>query len=90
MPHTLKLFKSPVPFFYVPKLIGETTIDNLNYWYIDYGFGTDSQEFKNLVNGQPFEFIDNAFGHHFVMKKESTGWTGNNFQFKTHNQILEY
>ena len=88
--NALKLFKSPVPFFYIPKLIGETTIDNLNYWYIDYGFGTDSQEFKNLVNGQPFEFIDNAFGHHFVMKKESTGWTGNNFQFKTHNQILEH
>ena len=87
--NALKLFKTPVPFFYIPKEIGECTIDSNNYWYIDYGFSPTSQEFQSLVNDQPFEFIDNAFGNHFTMKKESTGWTGNNFSLVcNHTSII--
>ena len=76
--NTFKLYRSPVPFFYVPKVFGEVTIDEKHYWYIDWDCDKDSEMFQTLVDGQPFEFHDNAFGTKFIMKKTADGWTGSN------------
>ena len=76
--NALKLYHTPIPFFYTPKNFGETTIDGIDYWFISWGYSTDSEEFKALVDGQPFEFNDKAFGHKFALKKSGDKWTGNN------------
>ena len=76
--NALQLFRTPVPFIYTPREFGEETIDGHDYWFIDWGFDSNSDEFKQLVDGQPFEFHDNAFGHRFILSKSGTKWSGNN------------
>ena len=42
--NALKLYHTPIPFFYTPKKFGEVTIEERNYWFIDWGFSTDSED----------------------------------------------
>ena len=83
--NVLKLHKTPVPFMYLPKDWGETTINDIDYWYMNFGYSPNSQEFQNLCDGQPFEFTDNAFGTNFNFKKSGNKWIGNNFCMRSNS-----
>ena len=83
--NVLKLHKTPVPFMYLPKDWGETTINDIDYWYMNFGYSPNSQEFQNLCDGQPFEFTDTAFGTNFNFKKSGNKWIGNNFCMRSNS-----
>ena len=70
-----KLYRSPLPDFYEFKSIGEEN----GLYYADWGFIPGSEEFNNLIDGQVFEFRDDAFGTTYKLTKESDKWVGNNF-----------
>ncbi|KAK8857441.1 hypothetical protein M9Y10_015846 [Tritrichomonas musculus] len=70
-----KLYRSPLPDFYTIKSIGEEN----GLYYADWGFIPGSDEFNSLIDGQVFEFRDDAFGTTYKLTKESDKWVGNNY-----------
>ena len=54
-------YPSLIPIIFKPVSINETTIDDVAYWYIDWGFSIDSEQFDSLANDQLFKFIQ----HHY-------------------------
>ena len=87
--NAMTLYDSAIPIIYRPRDFGEITIDDVDYWFIDWGFSPefspDSEEFDKLSYNQPFELKDNAFLNSYELKKAvsnamgSDSWTGNNF-----------
>ena len=74
-----KLYRSPLPDFYEMKSYGITN-DN-EYYYADYGYIPGTPEFEALIDGQVFEFHDEAFGTDYKMTKKGNEWVGNNVSF---------
>ena len=92
--NVIPLYRSPIPYLYKIVDIGQTSIDEpyqIEYetetqyfhhdlWYIDFGYHEDSEEFAALIDGQPFEFTDGAFGNHYSLVKRDGKWQGDNYK----------
>ena len=74
-----KLYRSPLPDFYEMKSYGVT--DKNDFYYADYGYLPGSPEFEALIDGQTFEFHDEAFGTDYKMTKQGNEWVGNNVSY---------
>ncbi|KAK8881857.1 hypothetical protein M9Y10_044493 [Tritrichomonas musculus] len=74
-----KLYRSPLPDFYEMKSYGIT--DDKQFYYADYGYLPGSPEFEALIDGQTFEFHDEAFGTDYKMTKQGNEWIGNNVSY---------
>ena len=74
-----KLYRSPLPDFYEMKSYGITS--NKDYYFADYGYIPGSPEFVALIDGQTFEFHDEAFGTDYKMTKSGDKWIGNNVSY---------
>ena len=74
-----KLYRSPLPDFYEMKSYGIT--DDKEFYYADYGYLPGSPEFNALIDGQTFEFHDEAFGTDYKMTKQGNEWIGDNVSY---------
>lgn len=91
------LHKSPLIFIYEPKDFGEEIINDIKYWYIDFGYDIESDEFKALPVDQPFEFIDKkVFGLHYCLTKKlgytyedesHYSWQGKNIYYHSKEDV---
>lgn len=73
--NALSLYETPIPVFFRPINYGETD----TYWWMTWGYNSDSEEFNKLLEGQPFIFTETSFGHNYTLYKNGNTWTGNNF-----------
>ena len=74
-----KLYRSPLPDFYEMKSFGVIDDKSNPLYYADWGYVPGTPEFDSLIEGQTFEFHDEAFGTDYKMTKVGNEWVGNNY-----------
>lgn len=72
--NALTLRETPVPKFQRPVNYGEDDTT----WWMSWGYNKDSEEFAELLEGQPFIFEDRIFGLSYKLYKSGGTWTGSN------------
>ena len=72
--NALELYRSSTPNFYNPRIIDEAINESNTYYVIDFGFATNTEEFKQLPEGFRFRFIDPIFNYNYEAVKENDDW----------------
>lgn len=76
--NTLSLRESFLPNIGFPRYFGDIIIDNIKYYYCDWGFDVKTDEFKELLDTQMFILTDKAFNTTYSFEKKNDKWNGNN------------